>query len=371
MQAKRPTPELRKLVPAYWPSPLSPLPSPLSPSLSPSRTRRRGISLLEVLAAIGVLSVGLLGLAALLPIGIFTIGEATKANRAGQCGRAALRDIVVRRMLDSSYWSANPGNSLSFIIDPLGLNPLQGRTAVNAKFGNGATVVPRISLLANNANGVPAIPYNNAMAAAVFQATDDLVISMPEDLNLKPPLPVGRPVNIIGGVASPLAPDGAYSWFLTVTPQPNNPTRFTVSVVVCCNRTFTPTGERAVAVASFFDQTAIPGSPTPVALGGGSILLSARTINDTAADVTANSVANIAIKENEWVALCSQAGLCRWYRVAQVGDPDPQLPNQQYLTLIGPDWTPAQGDQLVAVGQSVLGVYTTTIDLDTDPTWKN
>ena len=108
MQAKRPTPELRKLVPAYWPSPLSPLPSPLSPSLSPSRTRRRGISLLEVLAAIGVLSVGLLGLAALLPIGIFTIGEATKADRAGQCGRAALRDIVVRRMLDSSYWTRKP-----------------------------------------------------------------------------------------------------------------------------------------------------------------------------------------------------------------------------------------------------------------------
>ena len=58
------------------------------------------MSLLEVLAAIGVLSIGLLGLAALLPIGRYTIGEATKADRAGQCGRAALRDVIVRRMLD-------------------------------------------------------------------------------------------------------------------------------------------------------------------------------------------------------------------------------------------------------------------------------
>ena len=45
--------------------------------------------------------------------------------------------------------------------------------------------------------------------------------------------------------------------------------------------------------------------------------------------------------------------------------------NTRYLTLIGPDWTSEAGDQLVAVGQSMLGVYTTTIELDTDPTWKN
>ena len=140
-----------------------------------------------------------------------------------------------------------------------------------------------------------------------------------------------------------------------MTPQPNNPTRFTVSVVVCWNRTFTPTGERAVAVASFFDQTAIPGSPTPVALGGGSILLSARTINDTAADVTANSVANIAIKENEWVALCKPGRAVPLVPRRPVGDPDPQLPNQQYLTLIGPDSDPGAGRPTSGRGSKRVG----------------
>ena len=68
---------------------------------------RRGVSLLEVLAAIGVLSIGLLGLAALLPIGRYTIAEATKADRAGHCGRAALRNVVVRRMLDPYHMGPN------------------------------------------------------------------------------------------------------------------------------------------------------------------------------------------------------------------------------------------------------------------------
>ena len=75
------------------------------------------------------------------------------------------------------------------------------------------------------------------------------------------------------------------------------------------------------------------------------------------------------------MALCSNAtntrpALCRWYRVASIGDYDPAITGQ-YMTLIGPDWTPTGSDQLVALGQSVVGVYTTTIELDSDPTWKN
>ena len=82
-------------------------------------------------------------------------------------------------------------------------------------------------------------------------------------------------------------------------------------------------------------------------------------------------MAGIAVKENDWVALCSPSGLCRWYRIASIGDTNP-TDTTQYLTLIGPDWIPTPGkDQLVALGQSVIGVYTTTVDLDTDPTWKN
>ena len=71
------------------------------------------------------------------------------------------------------------------------------------------------------------------------------------------------------------------------------------------------------------------------------------------------------------------AGYVQWYRVATVGDSsDPTQPGE--LTLAGPDWplpksyTPGNSkDMLIVVGQEVVGVYTTTIDLDTDTTWKN
>jgi hypothetical protein len=300
----------------------------------------RGISLLEVLAAIGVLSIGLLGLAALLPIGRYTIAEAIKGDRAGDCGRAGLRDIIVRRMLDSNYWSANPGNAPSFLIDPRGVT-----NGVTTKFGNNGTGVPRISLRYLN---------TPALADQVFLWPDDLIVNMPEDMNTKPKLPVGRPINVDNsGKPIPFTNQGDYSWFASVVPMPNNPTRFTVSIVVCYKRVLAAASERAVPVQTFYDS----------GLGGGSVQLTGREINDIASD---NPPADIAVKENDWVALCNPAGLCRWYRVASIGD------NTQYLTLIGPDWTPTPGkDKLIALGQSVIGVYTTTVELDTDPTWKN
>ena len=289
--------------------------------------RRRGMSLLEVLAAIGVLSIGMLGLAALLPIGRYTIGEATKADRSGDCGRAALRDVIVRRMLDSGNWTSKP-TTPAFIIDPRGFAAKLGAFA--------GTTVPRISLTGVNAD-------------AVFIATDDLVVPMPEDAvdpGTKKPYPVGRPQNLdLKGSASPLDNAGSYSWFLSVVPVDNNPNCFLVSVVVCFKREVAAEAERAVVVNDFYDA----------GIGGGSVVL-ASNINDAA----------VSVKENDWVALCSADGLCRWYRVAAIGD------DGTNLTLIGPDWTPAKGkDKLVALGQSVLGVYTTTVDLDTDPTWTN
>jgi len=80
------------------------------------------------------------------------------------------------------------------------------------------------------------------------------------------------------------------------------------------------------------------------------------------------------------VALCSTGNpaaiqpvppVCRWYRVVAIDD------TMTNLTLAGPDWpnpspgASANNDKLVAVGQDVIGVYTTTIDLDTDATWKH
>ncbi len=295
-----------------------------------------------------MITIGLLGLAALLPLGQWTIFEALKADRGGNCGRAAMRDVVVRRMLDSNNWAGSPRNG-AFLIDPLG-GVMTGGT--NATLGNVAQGVPRISLT---------YTPTPQTADAIFRATDDLIVSLPEEMN--PPQPAGRPVNRdSAGKLIPLDSQHSYSWFASVVPTRNNPTRFTVSIVVCYRRTVN--AEQTVPVTNFFDS--VPLSGGTVALGGGSLQLKQPLVWGN----------NIQVRENDWVALCRPAAgntppMCRWYRVAAIGDDPSQL------TLVGPDWvspspgTGASNDKLIALGQEVVGVYTTTVDLDTDPTWKN
>jgi hypothetical protein len=344
---------------------------------------RRGLSLIEVLASIGVISVGLLSLAALLPVGQWTIFEATKADRGGACGRAAMRAVVVRRMLDFRNWydavqkkyvwdpnyngkkpwfdaNGNPTTYLpgAFVIDPLGaVNGMNATLGNNNPPSSTLTNVPRISL--DYAN-------NPAAADAIFRAGDDLIATLPE--NMSPPRPAGRPVPIMNG--NTIQSQGDYSWFLSVMPTPNNPRRFTVSVVVCYRRVLDAAAEQAVAVTLYNEimpniDFSSGNVVSVVASAGGTVQLAAPV----------GGANGIQMRENNWVALCSSGAYgtpqCRWYRVASLSDDTSQL------TLAGPDWanpspgTNATNDKLIAVGQDVIGVYTTTVDVDTDPTWKN
>ncbi|MBN2295882.1 MAG: prepilin-type N-terminal cleavage/methylation domain-containing protein [Pirellulales bacterium] len=66
----------------------------------PSKRGRRGITLLEVLVSIGVIAVGLLGVATLIPLGSFAVNETAKADRSAALGRAAMHEVRVRDMLE-------------------------------------------------------------------------------------------------------------------------------------------------------------------------------------------------------------------------------------------------------------------------------
>lgn len=86
---------------------------------------RRGVTLLEVLAAMFVLTIGLLGMAALLPVGRFEVAEAQKLDRGAALGRAAFRDLQVRGFLRPEMWlNPVPGTSGTnlerFVVQPLG-----------------------------------------------------------------------------------------------------------------------------------------------------------------------------------------------------------------------------------------------------------
>jgi hypothetical protein len=65
---------------------------------------RLGISLTEVLIAMGILTVGLLGVAAVFPVGSFYMHKAEIADRGSAIAQSVMNDIVTKGMLNPNSW---------------------------------------------------------------------------------------------------------------------------------------------------------------------------------------------------------------------------------------------------------------------------
>ncbi len=299
---------------------------------------RKGVSLMEVLISTFVIAIGLLGLAALIPVGRYTLVEAGKADRAGACGRAALRDVKVRGMLENySYWLPLIPDATTNIV-PFAIDPL----------GHHAGLLALGPITRRNLSYIT----TPAQAQSIFNWHDDLVFHMPDDRTLRPTqLPTGSEY------------EGSYSWFITVVPAANengvtgvplrNKTLYTVSVVVCYKRDLSTTGEHTATVNQFYGG----------GYGGGSVMLT-----------FAGPAGDINVREGQWIMLygidaASGRTQCSWYRLVTVGEVDPNFPNDRYLSLAGPDWTvdtDGNGnlDAEAVIIDGVIGVYTTTIEID-------
>lgn len=74
---------------------------------------RRGISLLEVLISMFVLLFGLMGVAAVFPVGNHYVAKGEQADRGSGLAQAAMAELKTRGMLKPEVWlySALPGNS--------------------------------------------------------------------------------------------------------------------------------------------------------------------------------------------------------------------------------------------------------------------
>jgi hypothetical protein len=292
----------------------------------PTSRDRRGFSLMEVLISAFLLTIGVLGLAALIPVGRLTIAEAFKADYAGTCGRAGMHEVRVRGMLNPQNWS-NPNATTCVVIDPLGI-----ANGMTGAFGG----VTRVNVGYPNAAG-NLVLYDINMANLVFNSHDDLKINTPANKSMT------------ATIARDPATGGAqteqnYSWFVTVEPAPaeaslgaDQRNHFIASVVVCYQRGFTAADEISVGMT--------PGPGGYAALAG-----------------------PLPVKENDWIAVCG-GGKCRWYRVVAAGTtPGAASGGATFLSLDGPDF-PAGANTAAIIKTSVLGVYTTTVEVDRDPSW--
>lgn len=196
-------------------------------------SHRRGISLLEVLISIGILSIGLASVLALLPAGGSQARKAMIEDRKSALGSAALSECHTRGFLNPLYW--NGASAPPVMIDPLGQ-------------AAGVTVSPA---------GMPVVGIagvtSGVMAEQIFSGGDDLAVRIPEDDTLPP-------VVMAQNNARRLS-EGAFSWLATITPitTAGVTTPFNrLSVIEFYRRSFDPaSGETAKSFAAAFDGPSV------------------------------------------------------------------------------------------------------------------
>lgn len=414
---------------------------------------RAGVSLLEVLISIFVIMVGLLGIAAVIPVGRYTMVEIAKADRSGACGRAATRDVKVRAMVDPYQWlqpsyAAFPNLSFtpvcvkgtsdylpygeSFAIDPLFIarsqltypasTPPANRPspdwfpysppypAVPPGFTPAWPLQMRRVTLARIASADWAV--HRAVFDRMFTWQDDLAIPVPRD-------PAERPRQMMfctdgsgyalpdpSVTASPLHAQnqGDYTWMAVVSPAVTEtgvfsggppPTdsslaarqrwSYTVSVVVWYKRDFALPADLSSEEQP--PERMVTANLASAGWGGGDVKLTAPLANP----------GWLNVRENQWLMLCGTTWrfgspvpvrVYRWYRIvaadAEAAREPLAAPTRwaRWVTLAGPDWSPTwcarnpagnlidtdnDGtalDAAAVICDGVIGVYTTTMELD-------
>ncbi|MBX7168894.1 MAG: hypothetical protein K1X74_21335 [Pirellulales bacterium] len=237
----------------------------------------RGITLLEVLISTFIIGMAILGLASLLPVGSYQLGQANQLDRASAVGRAAFRDVVVRDMLNPAGWAryqatsalaasavdtgsagpfdddvltwddlGNPDDRIDFqnvddwaqpfIIDPMLISRAPATIAALASpdlwpgksfpYDQGYAPLadvprmPRVTLASTSFDGGSLTPYLGPMklieAERIFESHDDLIFEPNADRTVRP-----RAL-LRGSLNDPALPSasGDYSWMVMVQRSP-------------------------------------------------------------------------------------------------------------------------------------------------------
>jgi hypothetical protein len=303
------------------------------------RHQRLGISLLEVIISIGVASVGLLGVLALIPLGGAQARQGQIYESAARIGVSAIGEVRARDMLNPNNISGMAGlgaqSREAFCIDPLYV--AAGGSSIFPI--NAPLPMPRVTL--NNGSGSP---MNQALAASIFRSHDDLSLSLDSSDRTLPPSQVW---SRDGGVATRRQSEGTMSWMLTVHPNLAHNSSYdlwTVSVVVF-NRRIIDANIRGEFTANV---TSLPGG----GISGGDIEIAFDTATYSTDDIN-----EAKTPENSWVLLTARRRIIvgydmngepiygyihvsQWYRVLasdNTGTTEPAAANR-VLTLSGPDW---------------------------------
>jgi hypothetical protein len=393
-----------------------------------SASVRRGITLMEVLIAMFVASVGLMGLAALIPVGGHNLREANKSDRANAVARAAYREIKARGWLRPEYlYGAAADGSPPNMTQPFCLDPLFVQLSANLGdarrwespvrldndpiFADGSTPPPRMfraSLRQAPGSSTILTPIPFATADRLFRNEDDRTFELPNDNTKR--------ARAVLGADNRLQSDGDFTWMATVVPAyqatSGLPSTYKVSVAVFYRRNL------LIPAANKSNRT--DGPPTErylyadflsggIGWGGGDVRL--RLVDSSATLSTSPENSDFPrIRPGQCIMLAALRSnnqpVIEWYRVVSTsrradGQDGPELAtsgtpsgeSEWYtdVTLDGADWNPTERNPstnvfaipdmdrsdtanltlqngymtvYAAVFEGVVGVYTKTIEVD-------
>ena len=355
-----------------------------------------GMTLVEVLVSMFVLSIGLMGVMAALPIGGYAIQQATIADRASACGRAALAEAKIRDWATPCNWQAWDGSGYVTMTDD---GTLTGNGMV--EFGKAFALDPYYLASNNNVEfpyntGTATTPQtleritlpgmNQLLADRLFTWDDQLQFGEVTQEDSRPRLLQ----NFSGGVyETPVRPwekssagdpqtnacKGEFTWMLTVVPKAadhdggtsvaysteDQISEYEVSAVVFHKRIALAPG--AGAEPDDIHELAVDCTVLGSGIGGGDVEL----FGDAAQLESLRKIEYLMLSGTETVQTSNgpdQRAVCHWYRVIGYADVDSaSSPASVFVTLNGPDWDGGPNPTAI-LARDVVGVYTTAISAE-------
>jgi hypothetical protein len=372
---------------------------------------------MEVMFAIGVVMIGMLGIAILVPIAGKAAKDGASYDRAARVGLNAVREFHLREMgrpenwISPDFMAVGKPNSraVAFCIDP---RFVAVNNQVNMAAGDPRRFFPysvaanmpsmrRISVRRWSAKLPNSTLLDLSAANEIFMGGDDLLIETPAD-----PLLPAQQVYFSQNPANPdkRQTDGEFSWMATLSPRVDKwapptgaaPDTYTLSIVVFQGR------DSALAVDGISERWAIiPYTQQYNAfygggLSGGDVALVDKSLYYQLAGGSAPppSPQDLFVKRGQWILLARNVVVganvypeFRWYKVTEVdpdelnvatsseliGSPPSGIPIR-HVTLFGQDWNAypsanAAEQTFAYIVPGVVAVYEKTIRLENSSLW--
>jgi hypothetical protein len=364
---------------------------------TPHSAFRTGISLLEVLICIGIVAIGLVSIAALIPVGGVQVQKSNVEERKATLGLNAFREFQIRGMDNVQNWVRyNSSNWVNYLplsltassfplasgftdfpyLPPVAIDPQmaavgqsQGSNAsistFPANYGSGP-LMARLTLNSFSSYSSPNYTPIRSLADAVFTSADDVVATQPND--------VSQPgTGVLDSTGSKRDYQGEFTWLATITPNSANqitfnPTldtatiqppqmtnQYTLSIVVFDRRVLsTPVAATSEQGQEEMVQAHWPtlgtSQDSTLAVSGGEFTLT---------DSSSNASAKLGmVRPDQWIMLCRYLPYtftygsttppsyayfpymeAKWYRVVAAGNiTQSGTTYSRQITLAGPDW---------------------------------